>query len=144
MSDKCPICPIKNKVKIVKMIEIVNCKFSEHFRNGNIKSLITCLLQYVCPINVRMMSDMSDRIITQIAQASRKNHASIKNKFVKINDYQRYTYKIIAQKLLDDSSNPTLISAAYQGIETCPSTDCAKTINQGNVAKILQKIISAK
>ena len=56
-----------------------------------------------------------------------------------------YVHEVsLKQKLLDDSSNPALIPAAYQGVESCPTTDCAKTINQGNVAKILQKIISAK
>ena len=56
-----------------------------------------------------------------------------------------YVHEVsLKQKLLDDSSNPALIPAAYQGVESCLATDCAKTVNQGNVAKIIQKIISTK
>jgi len=56
-----------------------------------------------------------------------------------------YVHEVsLKQKLLDDSSNPALIPAAYQGVEPCPSTDCTKTVSQGNVAKIIQKIISTK
>ena len=56
-----------------------------------------------------------------------------------------YVHEVsLKQKLLDDSSNPALIPAAYQGVVSCPSAHCDNTINQGNVTKVLQKIVSAK
>ena len=56
------------------------------------------------------------------------------DKGVSINNY----------KLLDNGSNPALIPATNQEVISCSSNDCSNSIHQGNIAKVLQKIISAK
>ena len=54
-----------------------------------------------------------------------------------------YVHEVsLREKLLDDSSNPALIQATNQGVIRCSSND--KLTNQGNIAKVIQKIISAK
>jgi len=56
-----------------------------------------------------------------------------------------YVHEVsLRQKLLDSSSNPALIPATNQEVMNCSSDDCVNPDNQGNIAKILQKIISAK
>ena len=50
----------------------------------------------------------------------------------------------LRQKLLDGSANPALIPATNQEVISCSSSDYSNFINQGNIAKVLQKIISAK
>ena len=56
-----------------------------------------------------------------------------------------YVHEVsLKQKLLDDGSNPALIPATNQEVMPYSSTDCDNPIHQGNVAKVLQKIISAK
>ena len=55
-----------------------------------------------------------------------------------------YVHEVsLRQKLLDGSSNPALIPATHQGVISSTSNDCVKTNHQGNIAKVLQKIISA-
>ena len=56
-----------------------------------------------------------------------------------------YVHEVsLKQKLLDDSSSPALIPATDQGVISNFSTDSTVSIGQGNIAKVLQKIISAK
>jgi len=56
-----------------------------------------------------------------------------------------YVHEVsLREKLLDDSSNPAQIQATHQGVISCPSNDCSKLINQGDIAKVIQKIISTK
>ena len=56
-----------------------------------------------------------------------------------------YVHEVsLKQKLLDDGSNPALIPATNQEVMPYSSTDCNNSIHQGNIAKVLQKIISAK
>ena len=56
-----------------------------------------------------------------------------------------YVHEVsLRQKLLDGNSNPALIQATHQGVIPGSSNDCVKTTHQGNIAKVLQKIISAK
>jgi hypothetical protein len=56
-----------------------------------------------------------------------------------------YVHEVsLKQKLLDSSSNPTLISATNQEVKPCSSTDYSSLTCQGNIAKVLQKILSAK
>jgi hypothetical protein len=61
-----------------------------------------------------------------------------------------YVHEVfLIQKLLDDSSNPTHIPADNQGVRSEPSISSSQPIkvsstNKGNIAKVLQKIISAK
>jgi len=56
-----------------------------------------------------------------------------------------YVHEVsLKQKLLDDSSSPALIPATDQGVMPCSSTESISSIGQGNIAKVLQKIISAK
>jgi hypothetical protein len=56
-----------------------------------------------------------------------------------------YVHEVsLRKKLLDSSSSPALIPATNQEVNSCTSIDYTETINQGNIAKVLQKIITAK
>jgi len=56
-----------------------------------------------------------------------------------------YVHEVsLRQKLLDSSSNPALLPATNQEVIPCSSNDCSNSPSQGNIAKILQKIISTK
>ena len=56
-----------------------------------------------------------------------------------------YVHEVsLKQKLLDNGSNPALIPATNQEVISCSSNDCSNSIHQGNITKVLQKIISAK
>ena len=68
----------------------------------------------------------------------------------KIGDTRLYIHEItVKQKLLDGSSNPALIPATNQGVMSDSSISSSNptsmlATNQGDIAKVLQKIISAK
>jgi hypothetical protein len=61
-----------------------------------------------------------------------------------------YVHEVtIKEKLLDGSSNPAQIPATYQGVMSESLTGSSNptqslATNQGNIAKVLQKILSAK
>ena len=56
-----------------------------------------------------------------------------------------YVHEVsLRQKLLDGSSSPALSPATNQEVISCSSSDCFNSNHQGNIAKVLQKIISAK
>ena len=56
-----------------------------------------------------------------------------------------YVHEVsLREKLLDSSSSPALIPATSQGVVPCPSTDYNNQTSKGNIAKIIQKIISTK
>lgn len=56
-----------------------------------------------------------------------------------------YVHEVsLKQKLLDSSSSPALIPATNQGVMCYSSIDSSNPINQGSIAKVLQKIILTK